>query len=132
MKGGIPQGNALGSLLLLFYMNTLPSQLHVTDEPLLQYADVTTVICLRSGVTTTAVQTTMCSQLSIIQQSIQQSKLKIYFRKSSVMWFRVTGFSYPPISINGIELTHYCDQEAEVFGFIFDCSLSWAYHVASV
>ena len=34
--------------------------------------------------------------------------MKINFRKSSVMWFKVsshsTGFSYPPISIDGVEL----------------------------
>ena len=46
--------------MLLIYMNTLPSQL--TDGLLLQYADVTTVICC--GVTTATVQTIMCSQLS--------------------------------------------------------------------
>ena len=46
MKGGIPQGSALGPLMFLIYMNSLPSQL--TDGLLLQYADDTTVIC--SGV----------------------------------------------------------------------------------
>ena len=100
-------------------MNTLPSQL--TDGLLLQYADVTTVIC--SGVTTAAVQTTMCSLLSIIQQWIQQSKMKINFRKISVMWFRVTGFSYLLLlPIDGIELT--VTKKQKYLGLIFDCSLS--------
>ena len=76
-------------------MNSLPSQL--ADGVLLQYADDTTVIC--SGFTTAAVQTIMCSQLSIIQW-VLESKMRINFRKSSVMWFKVssrsTGFSYPP------------------------------------
>ena len=58
MKGGIPQGSALGPLLFLIYMNSLPSQL--TDGVLLQYADDTTVIC--GGVNTADVQTIMCSQ----------------------------------------------------------------------
>ena len=113
--------------MLLISMNTLPSQL--TDGLLLQYVDVTTVIC--SGVTTAAVQTTMCSLLSIIQQWIQQSKMKINFRKISVMWFRVTGFSYLLLlPIDGIELT--VTKKQKYLGLIFDCSLSWAYHVASV
>ena len=130
MKGGIPQGSALGPLLFLIYMNSLPSQL--TDGVLLQYADDTTVIC--GGVTTAAVRTIMCSQLSIIQQWVLESKMKINFRKSSVMWFKVSNrsaeFSYPPISIDGVELT--VTKKQKYLGLICDCSLSWAHHVANV
>ena len=45
MKGGIPQGSALGPLLYLIYVNDIPSQ--VTGGLLLQYADDTTIICSR-------------------------------------------------------------------------------------
>ena len=45
VRGGIPQGSALGPLLFLVYMNLLPSQ--VTQGLLLQYADDTTLICSR-------------------------------------------------------------------------------------
>ena len=73
MKGGIPQGSALGPLLFLICTNSLPSQL--TEGLLLQYADDTTIIC--SGITPAAVQTTMCSQLSLIQHWVLQSLMKI-------------------------------------------------------
>ena len=42
MKGGIPKGSALGPLLFLIYMNTLPFV--IDDGVLLQYADDTTLI----------------------------------------------------------------------------------------
>ena len=130
MKGGIPQGSALGPLLFLIYMNSLPSQL--TNGLLLQYADDTTIIC--SGVHSAAVQTIMCSQLSLIQHWVLQSKMKINFKKSSVMWFRVSnrsaGISYPPISIDGVELT--VTEKQKYLGLIFDCNLSWTHHVANV
>jgi len=41
MKGGIPQGSALGPLLFLVYVNDLPSQV----SGVLQYANDTTLIC---------------------------------------------------------------------------------------
>ena len=111
-------------------MNSLPSQL--TDGLLLQYADDRTVIC--SGVDPTAVQTIMCSQLSLIQHWVLQSTMRINFKKSSVMWFRASsrsaGILYPPISIDGVELTVTTKQK--YLGLIFDYSLSWAHHVASV
>ena len=130
MKGGIPQGSALGPILFLIYMNSLPSQL--TDGLLLQYADDTTVIC--GGVDPAVVQTNMCLQLSLIQHWVLQSRMRINFTKSSVMWFsassRAAGILYPLISIDGVELT--VTMKQKYLGLIFDCSLSWAHHVAKV
>ena len=43
VKGGIPQGSALGPLLFLVYVNDMPSQ--IKHGKLLQYADDTALIC---------------------------------------------------------------------------------------
>ena len=43
VKGGVPEGSALGPLLFLIYVNVMPSL--VQYERLLQFADDTTLIC---------------------------------------------------------------------------------------
>ena len=63
-------------------------------------------------------------------------KIIINFRKSSVMSFRAsscsTRFLYPPISIDGVELTVTEKQKYLGLIFTFDCSLPWIHHVANV
>ena len=86
MRGGIPQGSALGVLQFLVYMNSLPSQ--VTQGLLLQYADDTTLIC--SSSTPDIIATTVSIQLSHIQSWIDRSRMKLKFTKSCVLWFSVT------------------------------------------
>ena len=130
MKGGIPQGSALGPLLFLIYMNSLPAQL--ANGLLLQYADDTTTIC--TGATPAAVQNTMCSQLSLIQQWILQGKMEINFKKSSVMWFKAsnhsTKFTHPPISVGGVVLQ--VPEKQKYLRLIFDSTMSWTHHVANM
>ena len=86
MEGGIPQGSALGPLLFLIYMNSLPPQ--ISQGLLLQYADDTALIC--SGPTPAIVNTVMNSQLIVIQQWIVASKMRLNYSKSTVMWFKVS------------------------------------------
>ena len=43
VKGGIPQGSALGPFLFLIYVNDMPDQ--VQHGVLLQFADDTCLIC---------------------------------------------------------------------------------------
>ena len=50
------------------------------------------------------------------------------------MWFRASShsarISYPPISIDSVELT--VTKKQKCLALIFDYSLSWTHHVASV
>jgi len=122
-------GSALGPFLFLIYMNSLPAQL--TNGLLLQYiyADDPTIIC--TGATAAAVQNTMCSQLSLIQQWILQSKMNINFKKSSVMWFKASNRSTRiPISVGGVVLQ--VTEKKKYLGLIFDSNMSWTHHVANV
>ena len=96
------QGSALGPLLFLVYMNSLPSQ--VTQGLLLQYADDTTLIC--SGSTPDVVATTVSIQLSYIQSWIDRSRMKLNFTKSCVLWFSVKATrqpTYPPLLLLTIQ-----------------------------
>ena len=85
MKGGIPQGSALGPLLFLIYVNTLPSR--IGDALLLQYADDTTLVC--SGPDPTATASVMNQQLALIHDWLVEHWMGLNVQKSRVMWFHV-------------------------------------------
>ena len=99
MKGGIPQGSALGPLLFVIYMNNLPLQ--ITDGLLVQYADDTTLVC--SGSTPSAAAAVLNSQLKLVHNWIRNSKMSLNHSKSSVMWFKTKSkrcLEYPNILIH--------------------------------
>ena len=80
MYGGIPQDSALGPLLFLIYINTLPST--VSDGVLLQYAYDTTLICCGDNPLTVA--TSMNQQLSNIQSWLKDNRMQLNVKKSCV------------------------------------------------
>ena len=85
MKGGIPQGSALGHLLFLIYMNTLPSA--VIRSVILQNTDDTTLIC--SGPCPSEVAATLNHQLSLVHCRLVDKRMKLNVSKSCVKWFNI-------------------------------------------
>ena len=85
MKGGIPQGSALGPLLFSIYMNTLPST--KCGGILLQYADDTTIICAGSSPEVAA--DLMNQQLTLIHNWLVQHQMSLNTQKSHVLWFYI-------------------------------------------
>ena len=130
MKGGIPQGSALGPLLFLIYMNNLPPQ--ISQGLLLQYADDTALIC--SGPTPAKASTVMNSQLIVIQQWIVASKMRLNYSKSTVMWFKVSNrkqpSEFPDIVVDDTVLQVVTKQK--YLGVILDNCLSWNHHVSHI
>ena len=83
VRGGVPQGSALGPLLFLVYINEMSSQ--VIHGKLLQYADDTALIC--TGPSLEIVRECLSQDLSHLLSWIKQSKMRFNTKKSSVMWF---------------------------------------------
>ena len=76
MCAGIPQGSALGPLLFLIYVNSLPSQ--ITAGLLLQYADNTSLMC--SGTSPQDAADVMNQQLQLLHEWIVSSKMQLNFK----------------------------------------------------
>ena len=85
VKGGIPQGSALGPLLFLIYVNDMPKQ--VQHGLLLQFADDTCLICY--GTTSESVSKLLSDDLSSFFSCITESRMQVNVCKSRVMWFRI-------------------------------------------
>ena len=86
MCAGIPQGSALGPLLFLIYLNSLPLQ--ITARLLLQYADDTALMC--SGTSPQDAADVMNHQLQLLCEWIVSSRMQLNFKKSKVMWFSIS------------------------------------------
>ena len=129
MRVGIPQGSALGPLLFLIYVNSLPSQ--VTNGVLLQYADDTTLVY--SGTSPLVAAEMMNQQLQLVHDWIISNKMQLNFRKSKVMWFSAS--LKKPVSLPEVVVS---DKVLEVvdtqlyLGLMFDSKLSWESQVSHV
>jgi len=130
MKGGIPQGSALGPLLFLIYMNTLPDV--VDDGVLLQYADDTTLIC--SGRNPVEAANKLNCQLQLISSWLEDNKMQLNVKKSNVMWFSTTrrkkSQPFPNITFDNITLR--TTNKQKYLGLVFDSQLRWCDQVANV
>ena len=122
MKGGVPQGSALGPLLFFIYVNAMPSL--VKCGRLLQFADDTTLIC--SGDTHNEVQQQLEHDLELLLFWISSSKMKLNTSKSSLMWFKPKQSScapHPPVFIDNHQLQEVVEQK--YLGIMFDSKLQW-------
>lgn len=129
VRGGIPQGSALGPLLFLVYVNDIPLQ--IKHGQLLQYADDTALLC--SGPTPEDVHRLLSEDLLCLTHWISQSKMRLNIEKSSVMWFRprsLADSSLEDVVVDGTCLNVVRSQK--YLGITFDDLLQWAHHTLAI
>ena len=127
VKGGIPQGSALGPLLFLVYVNAMPSV--VEYGKLLQFADETTLIC--SGPDVDTVKEQLSHDLSLLSSWISAfSKMRLNIGISSVMWFTPKNVSGSAIFVDDNQLWEVDQQRYS--GIIFDKRLQWNSQVSDI
>ena len=114
MCAGIPQGSALGPLLFLIYVNSLPSQ--VTNSILLQYADDTTLVC--SGTSPLVAAEVMNQQLQLVYDWIVSNKMQLNFQKSKVMWFSAS--LKKPVSLPEVVVSDKVTLRLWILSYILD------------
>ena len=119
--GGIPQGSALGPLLLLVYVNQMPSQ--VSNSCLLQFADDTCLVC--SAKSPTVVVKLLQDDLDALSQWIVLSKMRLNLKKSSVLWFSIkpSVSAVPSVMVGDTTLSVVSKQQ--YLGVMFDGQLNW-------
>ena len=126
VRGGVPQGSALGPLLFLVYVSEMSSH-----GKLLQYADDTVLIC--TGPSLEIVRECLSQDLSHLLSWIKQSKMRFNTKKSSVMWFQPRALSNtlpPEVKIDDVPFSTVASQK--YLGITFDNKLDWSTHVASI
>ena len=124
----IPQGSALGPLLILIYANNMPLQ--VRHSCLLQFADDTCLICCRQS--STLVSQLLNADLHLFSDWAWNSQMQFNIKKSSVMWFSTKSCNVVVQSQVLIHDTPLSPVDKQKYlGVVFDSKLTRSSHMAT-
>ena len=130
IKNRVPQGNILGLLLFLIYINDLPNASHVFD--CLMYADDTTLFCCLEDIKSINKQGVINEELQRIHDWLIANEFKSNTTKSKYIMFRKQNKNIPSfnIHINNVNI-----ESVQNFNFLvlhLSSDMTWNFQINEV
>ena len=129
MVWGVPQGNLLGPLLFLIYINDIPNCSEKLSFRI--FADDTNICASSSNAA--QLETLINQELAKVKEWCYINKKSIHFKKTNYMIIKSTNsFKVKMPNKDGSEYTLEKNNYIKYLGVLIDDTISWKYHISYI